>query len=106
MRTITLVSLLLLSAAVFDESESAHAGPPASAPTPPPSSAQGPVRWRGDLQDALREAREQNRPLFVTLRCLPCKQCSAFDKNVLEGGPDLEPLLRQFVTVRLTDAQA
>jgi hypothetical protein len=76
-------------------------GAPAALPEPQKS-----VRWRGDLPDALREAKEQNRPLFVTLRCLPCKQCSAFDKNVLEGGAELDPLLKQFVTVRLTDAQA
>jgi len=64
------------------------------------------VTWPSDVPDALRIARAENRPLFVTLRCLPCKQCSAFDKNVLEGGPALDPLLKQFVTVRLTDAQA
>jgi hypothetical protein len=63
------------------------------------------VIWRPDLAAALAEARTQNRPVFVTLRCLPCKQCSAFDKDVLEGGPDLDPLLRQFVTVRLTSAK-
>jgi hypothetical protein len=63
------------------------------------------VVWRPDLASALAEARQTNRPLFVTLRCLPCKQCSAFDKDVLEGGPDLDPLLRQFVTVRLTSAK-
>jgi hypothetical protein len=54
----------------------------------------------------MAEARQQNRPLFVTFRCLPCKQCSAFDKEVLEGGTDLDPLLNQFITVRLTDAAA
>jgi serine protease Do len=53
----------------------------------------------------LKEAKAGNRPLFVTMRCLPCKQCSAFDKDVLEGGPDLDPLLRQFITVRLTSAK-
>src|SRR5437763_10117256 len=63
------------------------------------------VVWRTDLSAALAEARASNRPLFVTLRCLPCKQCSAFDKDVLEGGPGLDPLLRQFVTVRLTSAK-
>jgi hypothetical protein len=40
----------------------------------------------------------------VTLRCLPCKQCAEFDKDVLDGGSELNPLLQQFVTVRLTDA--
>src|SRR5829696_5089380 len=70
---------------------------PSTARLPAP---QETVRWRGDLAGALREAQAENRPLFVTLRCLPCKQCSAFDKNVLEGGSDLDPLLEQFVTVR------
>ena len=63
------------------------------------------VIWRPDLKAAMAEARAQNRPVFVTLRCLPCKQCSAFDKDVLEGGPHLDPLLKQFVTVRLTSAK-
>lgn len=53
------------------------------------------VRWRGDLRAAMDEARRENRPVFVTMRCLPCKQCSAFDKNVLEGGNELDPLLKQ-----------
>lgn len=63
------------------------------------------VRWRIDLNAAMEEARRENRPVFVTMRCLPCKQCSAFDKNVLEGGDELDPLLKQFITVRLVDAQ-
>lgn len=62
------------------------------------------VTWRTNLTSALAEARAQNRPLFVTFRCLPCKQCSSFDKEVLEGGIDLNMLLNQFITVRLTDA--
>ncbi len=64
------------------------------------------VVWEDDLSKALAEARKENRPLFVTMRCLPCKQCSIFDKDVLEGGPRLDPLLKQFVTVRLIDAAA
>ena len=64
------------------------------------------VTWRTNLVQALDEARELNRPLFVTFRCLPCKQCAAFDKEVLEGGLELDPILRQFITVRLTDAAA
>jgi hypothetical protein len=66
----------------------------------------GSVRWRTDLSKALDEARAANRPVFVTLRCLPCKQCASFDAAVLEGGGKLDPLLAQFVTVRLTDASA
>jgi len=64
------------------------------------------VTWRTNLAGAMVEARQKNRPLFVTFRCLPCKQCADFDKEVLEGGPDLDPLLTQFITVRLTDAAA
>lgn len=64
----------------------------------------GKVTWGGDLAAALEQAKKENRPVFVTLRCLPCKQCSAFDKDVLEGGEELDPLLKQFITVRLIDA--
>ena len=63
------------------------------------------VVWREDLRAALVEARADDRPVFVTLRCLPCKQCADFDQDVLEGGPRLDPILKQFVTVRLTDAR-
>lgn len=76
-------------------------GPSQGTPQPPLAR----VEWRSDLAAAMAEAKAGNRPLFITLRCLPCKQCSAFDKDVLEGGPDLDPLLRQFVTVRLTSAK-
>ncbi|MCZ6836807.1 MAG: thioredoxin family protein [Planctomycetota bacterium] len=62
------------------------------------------VQWREHVRGALLEARSTGRPLFVTFRCLPCKQCADFDKDVLEGSPDLTPLLKQFITVRLTDA--
>src|SRR5262249_9837381 len=63
------------------------------------------VVWRSDLAKSLAEAKSTGRPMFVTFRCLPCKQCSAFDKDVLEGGGDLDPLLKQFITVRLISAK-
>jgi hypothetical protein len=63
------------------------------------------IHWETDIKKALQLAKSENRPLFVTMRCLPCRSCSDFDKDVLEGGPDLDPLLRQFVTVRLTSAK-
>lgn len=62
------------------------------------------VSWRSDFLAATNEAKQTGAPLLVTFRCLPCKQCAAFDKNVLEGSTRLTPLLRQFVTVRITDA--
>jgi hypothetical protein len=70
----------------------------------PSTPAQQKVLWRTDLKSALAEAAKSNRPLFLTLRCLPCKQCSAFDQDVLEGGDQITPLLQQFITVRLTSA--
>ncbi|HZN65556.1 MAG TPA: thioredoxin family protein, partial [Tepidisphaeraceae bacterium] len=75
-------------------------GPQVRLPAPLPK-----LAWRNDLAGAMRQAKQENRPLFVSMRCLPCKQCSTFDRDVLEGGPALDPLLRQFVTVRLTDVQ-
>ncbi|MFT5126824.1 MAG: serine protease Do [Rhodothermales bacterium] len=62
------------------------------------------VTWRSDLKSALVEAQKGKKPLFVTWRCLPCKQCADFDKRVLDGSPALTPLLDRFVTVRMTDA--
>lgn len=63
------------------------------------------VVWRDDLAAAMKEARDTGRPLFVTLRCLPCKQCAGFDAAVLEGGPALDLWLKRFITVRITDAR-
>ena len=62
------------------------------------------LEWRAGLRDALDEARETGRPLLIIARCVPCKQCATIDRQVLEGGPELTPLLLRFVTVRLTDA--
>ncbi len=62
------------------------------------------LEWRSDLRQALLEARESGRPLLVTARCQPCQQCATIDKQVLDGGPELTPLLSRFITVRLTDA--
>lgn len=69
-----------------------------------PADPGGSVTWREDFSAALAEAKKTNRPILVTWRCLPCKQCAEFDKNVLEGSESLDPLLRRFITVRMTDA--
>jgi serine protease Do len=63
------------------------------------------VEWLTRYAPAFEQAQEENRPLFVTFRCLPCKQCAEFDQDVLDGGTDLDPLLKQFVTVRVTNAE-
>lgn len=59
--------------------------------------------WLSDLDAAIGHARSEGMPLFVTMRCLPCKQCADFDKDVLEADGDLLRVLKRFVTVRLTD---
>jgi len=69
-----------------------------------PADPDGDVVWRTDFYAALGEAQKTGRPLLVTWRCIPCKQCAEFDKNVLEGSQKLDPLLRRFVTVRMIDA--
>jgi hypothetical protein len=69
-------------------------------PTPRPA-----VRWFENLEQAKGVAAREGRPMFVVMRCLPCKQCADFDAAVLEGGPLLTPLLQQFVTVRVTNVQ-
>jgi hypothetical protein len=63
------------------------------------------VEWLTRYDPAFKQAQEENRPLFVTFRCLPCKQCAEFDQDVLDGGTDLDPLLKQFVCVRVTNAE-
>ena len=32
-----------------------------------------------NLEQARADARRENKPLFVTFRCVPCKDCAAFD---------------------------
>src|SRR5689334_22359192 len=96
-----LLRALIMSAAALPAADWQEILGPAQGEVPLP---EAPVVWRKDLDKALAEARQSNRPLFVTMRCLPCKQCAAFDKEVLEGGPELNPLLARFVTVRLTNA--
>ena len=69
-----------------------------------PADPGGKVIWRTDFPAALKEANSTGRPILVTWRCLPCKQCAEFDQEVLDGSYFLDPLLRRFVTVRMTDA--
>jgi serine protease Do len=63
------------------------------------------VEWLTRYDPAFKQAQAENRPLFVTFRCLPCKQCAEFDQDVLDGGTDLDPLLKQFICVRVTNAE-
>ncbi len=50
---------------------------------------------------ARKQAKKENKPIFVTFRCVPCKSCSAFDATVAKGSERIDQLAReQFVSIR------
>lgn len=54
-----------------------------------------------DIPKALAEAKRVNKPLFVTFRCVPCKDCAAFDADVANGNERVRDLAKdKFVSVR------
>jgi hypothetical protein len=64
--------------------------------------AEGADLWiYNNLDEALEQARRENKPLFVTFRCVPCKDCAAFDAEVAKGSDVVEQFAREhFVSVR------
>lgn len=64
-------------------------------------------RWvYNDIEAGFAKARETGRPLMVVLRCVPCMACMGIDTQVLMEADDLSPLMDQFVTVRVINANA
>ncbi|MBM79288.1 MAG: signaling protein [Planctomycetaceae bacterium] len=54
-----------------------------------------------DIETAKKIARKENKPIFVTFRCVPCKACMGFDAEVAKGNERVHQLARQkFVSVR------
>jgi hypothetical protein len=54
-----------------------------------------------DIQVAMKEARQQNKPLFVTFRCVPCEDCRAFDAEVAKESDIIRELaVKHFIPVR------
>lgn len=54
-----------------------------------------------DIPSAMAEAKRTNKPMFVTFRCVPCKDCAAFDADVANGNERVRELARKkFVSVR------
>ncbi len=56
-----------------------------------------------DWQRGFEEAKRTGKPLLVVLRCIPCLACAGIDAGVLTED-ELQPLLKQFVCVRLINA--
>ncbi len=64
------------------------------------------ARWiYNDVAKGFAEARATGKPLLVTLRCVPCVACQGIDAGILNSS-DLQPLLDQFVCVRVINANA
>ena len=54
-----------------------------------------------DIEAARLIALTENKPLFVTFRCVPCKACSSFDAEVAKGSQAIARLAREgFISVR------
>jgi serine protease Do len=71
------------------------------------ASLQNDAQWiYHDFQRGFVEAKRTGKPLLVVLRCVPCLACAGIDAAVLLEGTELAPLLKQFVCVRITDANA
>lgn len=65
------------------------------------------ARWiYNDWEKGLAEGKRTGKPVLVVLRCVPCLACAGIDAQVLLQDTDLNPLLDQFVCVRVINANA
>lgn len=64
--------------------------------------AAGAEHWvYNDIAAARVLAAAQNKPMFVTFRCVPCRDCNSFDAEVAKGSEVIKNLGRQeFICVR------
>jgi hypothetical protein len=63
-------------------------------------------RWiYNDIDRGFAEAKKTGKPLLVVLRCVPCLACMGIDASILNSD-DLQPVLDQFVCVRVINANA
>jgi hypothetical protein len=54
-----------------------------------------------NLPKAFEQAKKENKPIVVALRCIPCEECVKLDDNLVDKDPTLRPLLEKFVRVRV-----
>ncbi|MHC4839889.1 MAG: PDZ domain-containing protein [Planctomycetota bacterium] len=60
------------------------------------------LEWLNDIDEALKLAVKQNRPVFATLRCVPCKQCTWIENKVMKPSAAMTSKQKQFICVRVT----
>ena len=54
-----------------------------------------------DLPAAIAQAKKFNKPIFVTFRCVPCKNCAGFDAEVAKGSDIIAKFATEkFVSLR------
>lgn len=54
-----------------------------------------------NLDKGIAQAKTDNKPIIVVLRCLPCEECVKLDDELVESDPRVKPLLEKFVRVRI-----
>ena len=60
-----------------------------------------------DIASAMKQAREENKPIFVTFRCVPCRACAGFDAEVAQGSDVIAEFAREnFIPVRQVEMKA
>jgi serine protease Do len=63
--------------------------------------AEGQAQWiYNDISAGMAAAKKENKPLFVTFRCVPCRDCMEFDGLVAGANKELKSLAGKFVAVR------
>ncbi|MEW4487848.1 Trx7/PDZ domain-containing (seleno)protein [Thalassoglobus sp. JC818] len=54
-----------------------------------------------DIASAREEAQKEDKPIFVTFRCVPCRDCAGFDAEVAQGSEVIAEFAREhFIPVR------
>lgn len=54
-----------------------------------------------DFDEAVKQSRQTGKPILAALRCIPCHECVKIDDDLIDTAPVLQPLLKQFVCVRM-----
>ncbi len=53
-----------------------------------------------DLPAAFEQAKREDKPIIVVLRCIPCHECVKLDDDLVDKDPVIRPLLEKFVRAR------